>query len=78
MGRQKTRKALSYFFFGKHSKKGRNSGGSSHTSHPLPPSQISLPHSSVQQTSLSTKPRIDSLPPPHPSTMADVSSECSS
>ncbi|VDL60137.1 unnamed protein product [Hymenolepis diminuta] len=76
---QKTKKVFSNFFFGKHSKKGRGSGGSSNTSHhPLPPSQISLPPASVQQASLSTNPRIDSLPPPHPAPMADISSECSS
>ncbi|KAM3176177.1 hypothetical protein ACTXT7_007012 [Hymenolepis weldensis] len=76
---QKTKKVFSNFFFGKHSKKGRGSGGSSNTSrHPLPPSQLSLPPASVQQASLSTNPRIDSLPPPHPAPMADISSECSS
>ncbi|KAM7536195.1 hypothetical protein Aperf_G00000092722 [Anoplocephala perfoliata] len=74
LGLQKTKKVITSFFFGKHSKKGRSfpSHAASTPQYsslppPLPPSSLS----SHQETS--AKSRIESLPPSHPAAMADIS-----
>ncbi|KAL5964687.1 hypothetical protein TSMEX_007578 [Taenia solium] len=68
VGFQKTKKVFTNLFFGKHSKKCRSpattptSGGSGASQHSVLPS--STP--SVPSPSICPQPRIDSLPPPHP------------